>query len=302
MTIQNFWRGAQQDQRSVILNGFGQIGRLWYLFPQGNGPRGSFRTFADLKPNLRSRDTIFLGGVLREQAVAPEDVYEVSIIGVANTPRQATDGGVPTGGGATWMAPASGAAASTPLIQVVRQGWNFENICFNPHTSSAAIRFTTTGGLDEAGQFSVRNCTFMGGGTGQIGIEDNGGSGFGIIENNLFYALGGTAILGLSTSNAVPLSWKVLNNFFNSNTNSIAVSASAWLVANNVIRQAANDAANKINLIALADQGLNNMVLNNVFSDAAANVTIAKGYKPGTGDVWRNYVTDVAAYVVTVPA
>lgn len=302
MSIQGFWRQAQQDNRVVSLNSYGQINKVWYLFPQGGGPRGSFSTFADLKPNLRTRDLIYLSGVLREQAVTPTGVYEVTVLGAANTPRQATDGGVPTGGGATWMAPASGAAATTPLIEVVRQGWIFDNICFNPHTSSAAIRFTTSGGLNEAGQFAVRNCSFMGGGTGQIGIEDNGGSGFGIVENNLFYALGGTAILGLSTSNAIPLSWKVLNNYFNSNTNSIAVSASAWLIANNVIRQTANDSANKVNLVLLSGQGLNNMVLFNVFSDAAANVTIAKGYKPGTTDVWRNYVTDTADEIVTVPS
>jgi hypothetical protein len=302
MTVANVWRNMQQDPRISILSGFGNIGRVHYLFPQGGGPRGSFRTFTDLKPNLRSRDTIILAGVLREQAVCPDDVYEVSIIGAAGIPRQATDGGVPTGGGATWMAPASGATAATPLLEIVRQGWSIHNVCFNPHTSSAAIRLTTAGGLDEAGQFKLSGCTFMGGGTGQIGLEDNGGSGFCVVEDNYFYGLAGTAILGISTANAVPLGWTVRRNRFVNNTNAVAVSASYWLICDNYIKQAADNANNKMNLVAVAAQGSNNQVINNIFPDAAANVTIAKGYKPGTTDTWRNYVSDTAAYIITVPA
>ena len=75
-------------------------------------------------------------------------IYDVGIIGAANKPRQATSGGEPTGGGATWMAPATGAVAATALLELTRQGWSIDNISFTPHTSSPAILFTRSETVD----------------------------------------------------------------------------------------------------------------------------------------------------------
>lgn len=301
-----YWQQIRQDGRDIIRGQSRQFARVHYLFPDGYGPGyNTYTTFEDLAPNLRSRDLIILGGVLREQAVAPLDVYDVTILGAANWPRQATSGGTPTGGGACWLAPASGAVASTPLLELRAQGWAIRNVEFTPHTSSAAVRLTRSASVDtiDAGHAVFQNCIFAAnGGTGQIGIEDNGGSGFVQVEECRFQGLTGTAILGLNTAAAVPQQWRISRNVFSRNTNSIAMSLTQGLIDWNVINQAADDANFKVNLVAVAGQGSLNMVLHNVFSDAAANVTIAKGYKPGTTDVWRNWVTDVAAYVVTVPA
>lgn len=301
------WQQLRQDNRdwSVSSDRLGSIGRTFFLFPQGKGPKGSFATFAALSPNLRSRDVIVLGGVLREQAVAPLGVYDVTLIAAANQPRQATSGGVPTGGGATWMAPATGAVASTPLLELRAAGWKISGISFTPHNGSAGIRLTRSASVDttDASHTEITECWFGGnGGTTQIGIEDNGGSGFVVINGCTFQSMGGTAIKGLNTAAAVPQMWDINNNRFNGNTNAIAMSLNDGLVRYNYFRQTANDANNKVNLIAVSAQGANNQVLRNLFSDVAANVTIAKGYKPGTGDVWRNWVTDVAADIVTVPA
>lgn len=298
------WRQLKGDNRRSGLTGFGEVNNTWYLFPDGGGPRGSFTTFADLALNLKSRDTIYLGGVLREQAVAPLNVYDVSIYGVADTPRQATSGGVPTGGGATWMAPSSGAVAGQALLELRSQGWSINNISFTPHTSSAAIRLTRSATVDtiDASHANFSNCLFGGqGGTGQIGIEDNGGCGFVTIDGCRFNLLTGTAIKGLNTAAAVPQGWNIVNNVFRRNTNAIGMSLTQGLVMNNVINQADNDTNFKVNLVAVAGQGSLNFVLLNFFSDAVANVTIAKGYKPGTTDVWRNYVTDQADQVFVVP-
>lgn len=305
MTQAGYWRTVRESNQRVGLTDFGQINSVWYLFPQGGGPRGAFSTFTDLKPNLRSRDLIILSGVLREQAIAPDDVFDVTIVGAANRPRQATSGGTPTGGGACWLAPASGAVATTPLLELTRQGWAVENIEFTPHTSSAAIRLTRSATVDliDAGHFRASGCLFAAnGGSGQIGIEDNGGCGFCLIEDNRFQGLTGTALLGLNTAAAIPRDWHIRYNRFNGNTNAIAMSLTESLIEWNKIRQTANDTNNKVNLVAVAGQGSLNEVLRNMFPDAAANVTIAKGYKPGTTDVWRNWVTDVAADIVTVPA
>lgn len=305
MTIPGFWRSYQPNNNQLIVGNFqGIANQVHYLFPQGGGPGSAYTTFADLSSHLRSRDVIILGGVLREQAVAPLDVYDVYVIGAANRPRQATSGGTPTGGGACWLAPSSGAVAATPLIELRAQGWVFDNIEFTPHTSSAAIRLTRSATVDtiDASHFTVVGCFFgANGGSGQIGIEDNGGCGFGLIEDCRFQGLTGTAIKGLNTAAAVPQMWVIKNNRFVGNTNAIGMSLTESIVRDNYIRQTANDTNFKVNLVAVSAQGSLNQVINNIFPDAAANVTIAKGYKPGTTDVWRNYVTDTAAYIKDVP-
>lgn len=304
MTMEGFWRSQRGNNQRVGLTGYGELNNTWYLFPDGNGPRGSFSTFTDLAPNLKSKDTIIMSGVLREQAIAPLDVYDVTVLGAANTPRQATSGGVSTGGGASWIGPTSPVAGQA-LIELRAAGWRFENIEFTPVNASAAVRLTRSASVDtiDSSHASFENCYFAAnGGTTQKGIEDNGGASRVMIQNCRFEGLAGTAIVSLNTSAAVPLGWIIRGNLFLRNTNAIAMSLTQGLVIENVINQAANDANNKVNLVSIAGQGSLNMVLYNVFSDVAANVTIAKGYKPGTTDVWRNYVTDTAAYIITVPA
>ncbi|MET0785166.1 MAG: hypothetical protein ABWY25_00470 [Paenisporosarcina sp.] len=306
MTQAGFWRNLQQDNRRITIGQYGQVNRVWFLAPQGAGgpfggfampPAGVFSTFAALKPNLRSRDVIYLVGVLREQAVAPDDVYDVLMVGAADTPRQATDSGEPTGGGATWMAPASGAVAATPLLEVVRQGWTFMNIAFNPHTNSAALRFTTAGGLDEAGQACIDGCLFTGGGTGQIGIEDNGGSGMLQVVNSVFRNLSGTAILGLTTANAVPSYWQIKNNLFGQNTNDIKMSLAYANIDGNTFQTPGAGATNKvISTIALSGQGSNNAVTNNFFNDVAAGVISTEGYVGSATDHWMNFASDAVKF------
>lgn len=304
--IPGLWQQLRQDNRDVNIssNRLGSIGRTFFVFPNGNGPRGSFTTMTDVFRNLRSRDVIVLGGVLREQVVAPLDVYDVTILGASNLPRQATSGGVATGGGASWLPPTS-PVATTPLLEIRAAGWSIDGIEMTPVNASAAVRLTRSAVTDtiDASHFSMTNCLIgANGGTTSIGVEDNGGCSRVLLENNRFEGLAGTAILGLNTAAAIPLGWRVLSNQFLRNTNAIAMSLTQGLVKDNVFNQAANDANNKVNLVSVAGQGSLNQVINNIFSDVAANVTIAKGYKPGTTDVWRNFVTDVAAYIVTVPA
>ena len=300
MSTLGFWQQIRQDNRdiSIASNRLGSIGRPWFIFPQGGGPRGAFTSFESLKPNLRSRDVIIIGGVLREQAVAPDDVYDITVIGAANVPRQATDGGVPTGGGATWMAPASGAVATTPLLELVRQGWQIKNIAFNPHTASAGVRLTTAGGLDEAGQAQFEGCLFTGGGTTQIGIEDNGGSGMVQIIDCVFRNLGDTAIKGLTTANAVPSYWQILRCKFGQNTNDIKMSLAYASIMWNQHSTAGSGATNKVvSTIALSGQGSNNVVANNQFNNAIAAIIAGSGYSGSATDQWGpNQGTDNVKY------
>lgn len=310
-------------RRGGFVNGLNpsQVGKIWYVNSNaeaaseregvtgsdgnsGLSPLSPFATIARAFEFISSYDTIVLSGVFREQLVAPLEVFDVTIVGGANRPRQATSGGAIVGGGACWLPPTS-PTATTPLLEVRAAGWSIFNLEMTPHNASAAVRLTRSASVDttDASHFTMAGCLIgANGGTTSIGVEDNGGCSRVLLDSNRFEDLAGTAILGLNTAAAIPSGWMIQNNLFLRNTNSIAMSLTRGLVWNNVINQAANDANNKINLIAVAAQGSLNMVLNNYFSDAAANVTIAKGYKPGTTDVWRNYVTDAAAQVVTVPA
>lgn len=307
MSMVGFWRQMNADNRRALVQDWGSFNRVWYLAPQGAGgpfggfaqpPAGVFSTFADLKPNLRSRDCIVLMGVLREQAVAPDDVFDVLVLGGANRPRQATSGGEPTGGGAYWTAPTS-PTALTPLIELTRQGWTFQNICFNPTTSSAAVRLTRSASVDliDAGHATFSECYFVGGGTGQIGIEDNGGSGFVLIDGCRFKLLTGTAILGLNTAAALTQEWQILNNSFNQNTNDIKMSLAWSRIQNNNFNTAGAGATNKvISTIAVAGQGNNNGVVDNYFNDAAAGVVATEGYSGSATDHWMNFATDAVKF------
>lgn len=306
MTQQGYWRNYAQENRRAVLQDYGIINNVFYLFPQGGGPRGSFTTFTDLKPNLRSRDLILLSGVLREQAVAPDGVFDVSIIGAANQPRQSTSGGTPTGGGACWLPPSSGAVATTPLLELTRQGWMFENIEFTPHTASAAIRLTRSATVDliDAGHARFVNCYFAAnGGTTQIGIEDNGGCRSVVIEDCRFEGLTNTAILSLNTAAAVPLDWLIQNNKFFQNTNDIKMSLSYARIMKNQFLTAGSGATNKVvSSTFIATQGGNNFIIDNQFNNTEAQIAPGNGFTGAASDLWRNFVTDGTWYAIGQPA
>ena len=307
-SIPGFWQQIRQDNRdwSVASNRLGSIGRPFFLFPQGGGPRNSYSSFADIKPNLRSRDVIVLGGVLREQAVAPDDVYDVTIIGAGNIPRQATSGGVPTGGGACWLPPSSGAVASTPLLELRSKGWLISGIQFTPHTSSAGIRLTRSASVDaiDAGQGRISGCYFAAnGGTGQIGVEDNGGCRGTIIEECEFEGLTGTGVLSLNTAAAIPLDWKIIYNKFFQCTNDIKMSLSYALLQYNRHMTAGSGATNKVvSTTFIAVQGGNNFVIDNQFNNTEAQIAPGSGFTGAASDVWRNFVTDGTWYAIGQPA
>lgn len=244
---------------------------------------------------------VYVMGVIKEQLVTPAGVFDVRIRGIANRPRQATSGGTATGGGSHWAPPAS-PTATTALLRIIEQGWQLENIQFLPHTSSSCIEIERNDGPPErdGSHAIIRGCRLVGGTTANGIVFKNGGYNC-LIENNEFESLTGTAILSDGTSVQVPLFNKILNNRFNGCTNSIAISSVRGFIVGNIFKQAADDTNNKVNLVSVSAQGSDNMVLFNIFSDAAANITIAKGYKPGTTDVWRNWGTGAADAIVAVP-
>lgn len=305
MTQLGFWRNANQDNRRIALGDHAVgLSRTFYLFPQGGGPSGSFTftTFSALKPHLKSRDTIIMSGVLKEQAITPVGVYDVSIIGAANRPRQATNSGVPTGGGASWLAPAS-PVATTALIQVIEQGWSFQNIQFAPPAASDCIRFRRmeTAAIPDGSHGSVIGCYFSTGGAGGHGINVGECKRI-LIEDCDFEALGtGTAIRNSADGGiAAPNHLLIRNNrFHRGNAGDIIVACDNSIIENNIFRGLfATEGGWRINI----DGGtVGNQVINNYVADV--DTTIALGFKKAVAaDIWRNFVATVVDPKVVVPA
>jgi hypothetical protein len=300
MGYDGFWRTLREENRRAILQDYGVINKVWYLFPQGGGPRGSFETFADLSPNLRSRDLIYLSGVLREQVQTPVGVLDVTILGAANKPRQATSGGVPTGGGASWLAPTT-PVALTPLLSIIEQGWSIRNIQMAPVAGAPCLWFRRQESvtIPDASHFVVSGCFFSTGGAAGIGIAV-GECSYGLIENNDFMGLG-TGI-GYVTDGGFAIGQYrhiVGNRFRRGTLNDIMIPGTNDLIENNVFQGLfATEGGWRINL----DGGAAGcMVLNNYVADV--DTTIALGFKKSqAADIWRNFVATVVDPKVVVPA
>lgn len=324
----NFWAAVKQFQaRGGFNNGLlpNVVGNVWYVngntdsnvadkkgigvgsdTNSGLSPLQPFQTIARVLTFVQSNDVIVLNGVFKEQVVCPVGVYDVTVIGAANDPRQSTSNGVPTGGGATWLAPASPVAA-TPLIRVICQGWRFINIMFAPVAASACITFDRreTAVIPDSSHGSVIGCYFAAGGANAFGVEgievkklriedcrfENAGNGATGI------AIKTTAGLGIAN----PQHWTIRNNVFVQNVKGIVASLDFSIVQNNLFFET-NPIEGGTRLDLSGGGTGRNRVLLNQFSDIAADVTIAKGYKPGTSDVWSNYVAGTAALIVAVPA
>lgn len=319
----NMWGGLKQFfLRGGTVNGLnpGIVGRIWYVHGEGvdgenegadsntgRSPDNAFATMGRALEMVDTFDIIVPRGVFREQRVAPEGVENVTIAAPVIRPRQATSSGTPTGGGCSWLPPASPTAGQA-LLEIIRPGWSVFNMQMNPAANAAAIRLTTspTVDLDAAGHFTAGNCFFTGGVgsvVGQNGIEDNGGSGFVQINGCRFLQLA-NAIIGLNTAAAVPLSWDISEqNMFQQNTNDILMSLSYATIMRNIFKTAGSGATNKvISTVAIAAQGDNNQVLLNQFSNTAAQIQNSNGYNGGAADTWVNYVNDNSgALVAGVP-
>lgn len=314
----NFW-GAAKDYfiRGGFVNGLNpQItGRIWYVntnseadASERRGPVGSdsnsgrsplspFATVARALSFVDSYDIVMVDGVIREQVVAPLGVYDVTILGGANQPRQATSSGTPTGGGATWLAPTS-PTASTPLLSIYEQGWVVANIFFGTvdSTPSILLKGNETTDYPDASHTKILNCRF---GARPGGLDEIGIGGWNLFNcvfaGNRFQGLTGTAILGMDVGIRTPAENVIIGNFFRECVNAIDMPMNYGLIHDNVFKDITTK---KIDVNAGAD----NMVGVNFFDNDQADITIANGYIGNASDTWRNYSKNTAAMTVGTPS
>lgn len=320
---QNYWASVKSfGDRGGFFNGLNPsiVGRIWYVNANSvadradkRGPVGSdgndglspFTPFATIERAfefIATYDVIVIDGVFREQLVSPDGVYDVTIMGAAGLPRQATSSGVPTGGGASWLSPTS-PVALTPLLEIKSAGWKLINFQMSPAASSACVRLTRSASVDttDASHTLFQDMYFSGGGTAPIGIEDNGGCGFVQVLNCRFQNLT-SAILSLNTAAAVPLSWYIGGNRFQQNTNDVKMSLSYAIIEKNQFMTAGSGSTNKvISTTFISTQGGNNHVTLNQFSNTAAQIQISNGYTGASSDTWANYTNNQAGLTTGQP-
>ena len=302
----NLWGSLRDfaDQGGFdVPNPLAIVGRTWYVDTingsnshSGLAPDEAFATVAKALLNVDSYDIISVAGVVKEQVVAPLGVFDVTIVGAGNRPRQATNNGVATGGGSCWISPDAPTAA-TPLLELIEQGWVVANILFAPVAAAPCIQLTRAEDAvhPDPSHASILGCRFAGGGAAGIGIEDSGGCHNVTIEDCIFQSISGTAILGVAGAGiATPLMNRYRRNYFNQCANNIDIGAShSEFLENRMI----HTTTNKLKISA----GDHNLVIKNVLEDTAANINHAHGYFGIASDTWRNYTTDTAADAVAIP-
>jgi hypothetical protein len=271
----------------------------------GKSWRTPFATVEKAFTVVDDNDTIVVTGVIAEQITAPQDVFGVRIIGAnGGRPRHGTDSGaVVPGLAAHWKEEAT--ATNAPLLTLREQGWEIHNIVMVPESGYSCVKLHRT---EQAAAMDASHAVFSGVrfvSSGQVGygIEDYGGAFNVRVEGCIFQALE----YGIVQTNASIANFngnEIVGNIFWGTKNDISVNGANNLIKGNLFKTAYHASTHPltVDLVKTADSSVPNFVLENTFADAAADATTAKGYKEATGDIWRNFVTDTAAFIVTVPS
>lgn len=261
----------------------------------------------DLNTKYKSDGVIRARGYFAEHVTAPLGAYGWTIVsGAGGMPRHATaDGVAVSGNGCHWAA----AAAGTPLLDLREQGWAVIGLMMVPQASYGAIRLhlEETATYPDASHAIIAHNRFFGpSAAAGIAIDDYGATSHALILGNKFEALEfGYKASGVGIS--APNRHEFIGNDFNSCKHDICGNFYGTLIQKNVFRTVYHGTShpNTVNMAYTADAGLainSNFVIDNTFSESSLDVTIAKGYKPATGDIWRNRVTNTAADIVAVPS
>lgn len=285
---------------SAPTNGPEKKGRAWFVDASsgvdGNGrsPATAFATMERAFDSLASGDIIYFVGNVTEQLVTPAQIFDVTVVGCGNRPRNAD--ATPEGGNwaaATWKAPSTGTAAQA-TVRVIQQGWTFVNILFNMiDTNAAGIEIVRNAGAGDAerdgSHASILGCRFAGAG---VGIRSGVAGTF--TENTTNVLVRGNSFLSNTyairqTTGFGGLNWQILYNMFTSNTNDIVGPFTASKIIGNSMSLAPTGS------IVLTGTGLN-MVHGNYLPGTYAAGAL---YAPGTNDNWNgNYAsTGVTAAV-----
>lgn len=267
-------------------------GRVWFVDPSyggnGNGksPSQAFATMAQAFSAVASGDIIYAVGNIREQLVAPVQVFDVTVVGCGNRPRNADS--TPEGGqyaAATWRAPASGGTAAQATLRLLQQGWTITNFLFNMiDTNAAGIEVVRNAGADnaerDASHATIVGNIFAGAGVGvrltATSFTENPYNVY--IGDNKFTA----NTFGIAAVAAQPNSCIIKGNWIQGCTNAITAKLQASTIVGNVIQ--GFTAASSSGGIDVRSGGGNNFITGNYLGGTYSN---AGGYNGESGDQWQ---------------
>lgn len=256
----------------------------------GQAPDAPRLTMASIftDSQFSSGDIIHMTGNITEQLTTPAGIFDVTIIGEGNLPRNAdafdTNNGYTA---ATWKYPSSPTAA-TPLLKIQQQGWRLVNILFSGSLASTpdVLLFRDGGAGDserDASHAHIVGCRFDGGVTA---IQDSGGCAFVQIVGNLFRGFSGDAINNVTGAGiGTLLCWNIENNRFASNDVHVDLPLSNGVVRGNVFGSFTTASVD-----LSGGTGSNVVTLNYLFG-TYSNVG---GYTAGTNDEWGANMNSIA--------
>lgn len=251
---------------------------------------------------LVSGMTVGLQGVLREEYTGPI-INDVTIVGVANYPRQATTSGVANGAGATWISPTT-VTNTAALCNVRGQSWRFVNLYFNNSATTAPCVMLTVSGTGDpptdpdASGASFYNCVFTG---ADDGLSSTGLPNYVTIDGCTFFNFAGAGDTAISYAVGGGIKtlwqWTIANCNFENNVHNIVAGLNGANLTNNTFHYIGNTVTST-SLVILTNGQNNNVMLNKfTMAETTGTATIFQG---GTNDAWFNYYADGAVAGVPV--
>ena len=256
----------------------------------------AFATMGAALDVVETLGEIHFVGDIREELVASNLVFDVSIIGHGSLhhPDLPSVGANP--GAACWRPPVSPTAV-TPLLEVRGRGWKFINFMVDCPVDAAGFKLVRNA-LSGAAEYDASHASFLGvrGIAGQNFIDDAGGCYNVEIDGCQLAAFTAAAIKNSSTAVANPLNWKIRNNLFPSNVSDFGNVSHIISPLNCAVIE-----NNKFGTVRSTDKyvdltgGNGNIVTDNVFG----GVYDTDDYVGGTGDIWLH--NRVAVKATTAP-
>ena len=243
-------------------------------------------TIAEALARANNGSIIGIFGVFKEHCTTRLGLQDVTIVGQANTPRQATSGGVANGGGATWLSATGG---TTALLTIQGQGFTIQNIYFNNSATAApCLDLITVGDPPseaDAAHLLVQGCIFTG---ADNGIDATDGTNFVRIVDCTFLNFAGSGDIAINATGGVGtlLDWRIVGCKFYNNVINIKAALSHGTIAGCYIE------AGSTTTIDLTNGTAPNFVVGNAFNIAADDFDPAGGVTGVTGDVWSNTLTN----------
>lgn len=282
--------GKARDEMAALLYGGNPFGTHWYVDAElsvsgdGKSPQQAFKTMQEAFDAVDDDDTIHLRGPIFENLTCPQKTG-ITIVGSGRTVGHGSTSNTSEGYAPSWRT-ASG-VTDEPLLILTTQGWTIANILMAPGSASSGIEIQSDGTVTPektGGNLRIIGVRFA---QGKYGIEDVGGSGYVTVQGCHFDGQTTASIANTSTSNALPLEWRVLDNFFGgASATHIDAAASKWEIKNNTFATVASTA-----LYVDLTGGANNVVTGNTLG----GVYTTADYVAGTSDLWLgNWVTVIS--------